>query len=442
MKIHFIGIGGIGVSALAQYYLAKGHQISGSDLAYSEITDAMARLGMGIIIGQNAKNIQKDMGMVIYSPAVRPENPELLAAKKFGITIQSYPQALGQLTKEYTTIAISGSHGKSTTTAMTALILVKAGIDPTVIVGTKLREFNNSNFRMGQSKYLVIEACEYDGSFLNYQPHITVITNIDKEHLDYFKNFKNVILEFKKFIAKLPADGFLVANKEDSNLVKISKGKFKTSYYATLRLRSVQANQQGLVGAGQKEAGELKKILKVPGAHNVSNALAALSVARILGIKDDVSFKALSQFNGSWRRFEIIQEKPCVIVSDYGHHPTEVLATLTAVREKYKNKKIWCIFQPHQYQRTYYLFNDFIKLFRKVKIDNIIITDIYDVAGREEKKINNKVSSELLVKKIARKNVKYFPIDGAETFVKQDIREGEVLIIMGAGDVYKLVDKF
>ena len=426
MKIHFIGIGGIGVSALAQFYLKQGHQVSGSDLASSEITQAMARAGIKVFATQQAENITPGLDLVVYSPAVKPENPEFAQAKKMGITLKSYPEALGQLTLDHKTIAVSGSHGKSTTTSMLALVLIKAGIDPTVIVGTKLKEFDNSNFRAGKSEYLLVEACEYDGSFLNYKPHIAVVTNIDKEHLDYFKTFKNVIAEFKKFIAKLSSDGFLVANKEDTHLVKISKGKFKTVYYATK----------------QPEAEKLKKILKVPGAHNVSNALAVLQVARILGIKDSVTFKALAEFRGSWRRFEIIKEKPFWVISDYGHHPTEVRATLSAAREKFAKQKIWCIFQPHQHQRTFYLFKDFVRLFRQVAIDQLIITDIYDVAGREEQNINARVDSPMLVKKIARPNVTYLPKEEAEKFVKENIKKGEVVIVMGAGDIYKLVDKF
>ena len=444
MKIHFIGIGGIGVSALAQYYLHKGHKISGSDLAPSEITDAMAKRGARILVGNNRSHIQKDFDLVIHSPAVKPQNPEYAAAKDLGIQLQSYPEALGQLTREYQTIAVSGSHGKSTTTSMLALVLIKAGIDPTVIVGTKLKEFGDSNFRAGNSKYLVIEACEYDGSFLNYQPQIAVITNIDKEHLDYFKTFANVVKAFKSFIMRLPKDGFLVINKDDEGNARLkiqeSKLPFKVQNY------SLQ----------QSEAGKIKKILKVPGKHNISNALAVLAATRILGVKDTITLKALAEFKGTWRRFEVKKgkagKKSITVVSDYGHHPTEVMATLIAAREKYPYKKIWCIFQPHQYQRTYYLFNDFVKLFKKVPIDSIIITDIYDVAGREEKNINQKVNSELLVKKIlaplslgevgGKQNVKYMAIDNAEEFIKENIKGGEVLIIMGAGDIYKLVDKF
>ncbi len=430
MKIHFIGIGGIGVSALAQYYLQKGHEISGSDLVASEITYFLRKKGIKILIGNKEENINKDFDLVVYSPAVKTDNPEYKKAKELDIKLKSYPEALGDLTKQYFTIAVAGAHGKSTTTAMIALILIKAGYDPTVVVGTKLKEFGDSNFKMGQGKYLVIEACEYDDSFLNYFPKIIVVTNVDKEHLDYFKTFKNVIKEFKNFISKLPKDGFLVANKDDKNLVKISKGKFTTKHYSTI----------------QKESAKLKKTLKIPGRHNISNALAALSVARILNIKDEISFKSLSEYGGSWRRFEIKQGiangKKIIVISDYGHHPTEILATLKATREKYPNKKIWCVFQPHQYQRTHYLFKDFVKVFRKVPIDNIIITDIYDVAGREEEKISSSVNSENLVKKINEKNIKYMSLNLAEKFIKENIKNGEVLIIMGAGDIYKLADKF
>ena len=431
MKIHFIGIGGIGVSALAQYYLAKGHQISGSDLASSEITDFLKEKGIEVIIGNSASNVKKDFDLIVYSPAVKKDNPELLQTTNYKLKTMSYPEALGELTKEYYTIAISGSHGKSTTTAMTFLVLIEAGLDPTVIVGTKLKEFGNSNFRAGHSKYLVIEACEYDSSFLNYAPKIIVVTNIDKEHLDYFKTFANVKKAFKDFIAKLPSYGFLVFNIDDKYPPKVRKNKFKSIGYSVK----------------QKEGGKLKKILRVPGMHNVSNALAVLSVARILKIKDEITFKALSEFKGTWRRFEIIQPKiekfkNLKIISDYAHHPNEIKATLNAAKEKFSENKIWCVFQPHQRQRTYYLFNDFVKTFRSAPINNIIITDIYDVAGRETKKISVKISSKKLVKKTGKKNIIYMPIDNLEKFVKENITDGDVLIIMGAGDIYKLADKF
>ena len=410
MKIHLIGIGGIGVSALAQYYLSKGHQVTGSDLVASEITDLLEGKGIKVTIGNFAENIQNDFDLVVHSPAVKPDNPEYKMAKDFGIKTVSYPEALGELTKEFYTIAIAGAHGKSTTTAMIGLMMTEAGLDPTVIVGTKLKEFGGSNFRAGKSKFLVIEACEYDSSFLHYEPKIIVITNIDKEHLDYFKTFANVKKAFKQFIEKLPEGGFLV-----------------DKYPA-------------------KDIKKLKGILQVPGEHNVRNAVLALQVGEILNAPEEIILKSLSKFSGTWRRFEVRQGvangKEITVISDYGHHPNEISATLQAAREKYSKNKIWCIFQPHQHQRTYYLFNDFVKTFRKSPVDKIIITDIYDVAGREVKKINEEVNSKNLVKKIERDFVEYYPLNGLENKIKSEINSGDVLIIMGAGDIYKLADKF
>jgi len=430
MKIHLIGIGGIGMSALAQYYLSKKYQVSGSDLVDSEITDFLAKKGVEIIIGNLGDNIKQNFDLVVYSPAVEKNNPELARAKEFKIKLQSYPEALGELTKEYFTIAVSGAHGKSTTTSMLGILMQKAGLDPTVIVGTKVKEFNNSNFREGKGKFLVIEACEYDSSFLNYFPKIIVVTNIDKEHLDYFKTFNNIKKVFKYFIMRLPENGFLVFNKDNKYIPKFNKPKFKTIGYSLK----------------QKESQKLKKILKIPGSHNVYNALSVLQVARILGVPDEISFASLSEFNGTWRRFEIKQgkagKKKIILISDYGHHPNEILATLSATREKYSKKNIWCVFQPHQYQRTHYLLKDFIKVFRQVKIDKIIITDIYDVAGRETKKINAEINSELLVKKINRKNVSYISLGNIEKFIIENIKNRDVVIIMGAGDIYKLINKF
>ncbi|OGZ18666.1 MAG: hypothetical protein A2Z68_01260, partial [Candidatus Nealsonbacteria bacterium RBG_13_38_11] len=395
LKIHFIGIGGIGVSALAQYYLSQGHKVSGSDLNSSEITKALKNRGVKVFIGSHkGSNLKNLTDLVVYSPAVKPDNPEFKEAKKLKIKCQSYPQSLGELTKQHFTIAVSGTHGKSTTTCMLGLILMKAGLDPTIIVGTKMKEFKDSNCRVGKSKYLVIEADEHFASFLNYWPKIIVLTNIEKDHLDYYKNFGNILKAFRKYVSHLPKDGILLLNKDDESIKKISCSASK-KYYSMK----------------QPEAKKLKKILKVPGQHNVSNALAALAVARILGVSDKVSFKALSSYIGCWRRFEIkkmiIKRKPLTVVSDYGHHPTEIKATLRATREKFLKSRIWCVFQPHQYQRTYYLFKDFVRAFKEAPIDKIIITDIFDVAGREEKNIKKKVSSEKLVKSIKKRNVAY-----------------------------------
>jgi len=432
MKIHFIGIGGIGISALVQYYLAMGHRVSGSDFVPSEITEFLKRKGAKILIGNSARHITKDLDLVIFSPAVQSDNPEFKRAHYFGIKTISYPQALGELTKKYKTIAVAGAHGKSTTTAMTALVLIAAGLDPTVIIGTKLKEFKNSNFRLGKSDILIIEACEYEDSFLNYSPQIIILTNIDKEHLDYFKNFNNVLKSFFKFIMKLPTDGILIINKDDPGIRKLSlfskKLKFKIKSYSLK----------------QKDSQKIKKILKVPGTHNISNALAVLAMARELGIPDKIIFRALSHFRGTWRRFEIkermINKKRITVISDYAHHPTELAATFQAARERYKNQKIWCLFQPHQHQRTFFLFDDFTRVFRRNDIDMIIITDIYKVMGREMEEIEKKVSAQQLVKKIKRKNVLYLPLDQAKDYLKTHLKSVDVLLIIGAGDIYKLAN--
>ena len=391
MKIHFIGIGGIGISALAQYYLAKGDRVSGSELKESEITQLLRKKGATIFIGHKDKNLSKNVDLVIYSSAIPKDNPELKRAKEYKLNLKTYPQALGELTKKYFTIAISGTHGKSTTTAMTSLILSKAGLDPTVIVGTKLKEFGNSNFRMGAQSpsdhppILVIEACEYKKAFLNYFPKIIVITNIEREHLDYYKNLKNILSAFKEFISHLPENGYLVANKDDKNVTRLIRSLKKiTKKYYSLRQK--------------EDVNKLKSLLKIPGTFNVQNALAALSVARILKIPDKISFKVLSGYKGAWRRFEIfplsLNNTPFTLISDYAHHPTEIKATLQAAREKFRKRRIILVFQPHQYQRTKLLFKDFVNVFKdcieKDWVQKIIITNVYEVAGREKKEIKKR----------------------------------------------------
>jgi len=442
MKIHFIGIGGIGVSALAKYYLEKGYQVSGSDLVSSEITKALRKKGAKLLTGKHkAKNLPKNVDLVIYSPAVPKDNPELKEAKKLKIKCQSYPEALGELTKKYFTIAVSGTHGKSTTAAMAGLLLKKAGFDPTVIVGTKLKEFRNSNCRVGRSKYLVIEADEWQASFLNYWPKIIVLTNIEKEHLDYYKNLNNILKTYKEYIRHLPKDGVLIVGNEDDENTRriIFNSQFPISNQFSII--NYQASKS-------KDAQKLRKILKVPGEYNVSNALAALAVARVLKIPDKISFKALSEYRGSWRRFEIKKFKipdsrfKILVISDYAHHPTEIKVTLEAAREKFTRKKIWCVFQPHQYQRTFYLFKDFVKAFLKAPIDKLIITDIYDVAGREKGKIKEKISSEKLIEAINKPWAIYLPKEEIVRYLKKNLKGREVVIIMGAGDIYKLVDSF
>jgi len=420
MKIHFIGIGGIGVSAIARYYLEKGNEIFGSDVVSSLITEDLVKRGAKIVIGPNVSENIKDYDMVVHSPAVRENNPELLEAELKGIKILSYPQALGEITKEYFTIAVSGTHGKSTTTAMIGLILTEAGLDPTVIVGTRLKEFGDSNFRMGQSEYLVIEACEHEESFLNYWPKIAVVTNIEEDHLDYYQTIEKIKDAFNIFVSHLGNDGVLVKLKGTE--VRSDK---KTVEFSLDEERDVK---------------KLREIIKIPGDHNVLDALAAIKVARELKIPDEVSFNALSKYIGSWRRFEETQFPDFVLIDDYAHHPTEILATLKGARQKYPDKTIYCIFQPHQYQRTFLLLNDFIKVFKEVietkLIDKLFLVDIYDVAGREGGEFKDKIDSIKLAAAVP--NAIY--VTNEDLF--SNIKGGEVIIFMGAGDIYDLSQDF
>lgn len=428
MKIYFIGIGGIGTSALARYYFHQGHEVLGSDLFSSEITEDLQKLGIKIFIGKHrAQNLPKDVDLVVYSPAIEKNNPELKRAKNLKIKCQSYPQALGELTKTHFTIAVCGSHGKSTVAGMIGFLLTKSGFDPTVILGTKLKEFSNSNCRVGKSEYLVIEADEYKESFLNYWPQIIVLLNIDFDHPDYFRDENHYILAFKKFVKKLPEKGVLVANKDDPLVQKnFSFCSKKTIWYSL-------EESDSLI---------LKKLLKIPGIFNVSNALSALKVANYLGIPKNTSFKYLAQFKGTWRRFErkkgLIDKKEFLLIQDYGHHPTQIKATLEGAREEFKKRKIYLIFQPHQYQRTFYLWEKFVNVLREISADLVIITDIFTVPGRESKKIIQKINSQKLVKEVGRENVIYLPRKKILSFLKKNLEGKEVVILMGAGDIYKL----
>ncbi len=436
MKIFFIGIGGIGISALAQYMQAKGHKIFGSDLCESEMTQFFQSKGVEVFLGHSAENIKKiSPDLVIYNPAIRPDNPELMAAKKLKIQVKSSPKILGEITKQYFTIAVCGSHGKSTTAAMLALTLIKANLDPTVIIGTKMKELGNTNFRQGKSKYLIIEADEYKGTFLNYWPKIIILTSIEADHLDYFKTFKKEVKAYESFVSRLPADGHLIASK-DNKVLKILNLRGKTRF---------NVKEYSLT---QTEAKKIKRCLRISGEHNVLNALAVLETGKILRIRERAICQGLRQYKNAWRRLEthklLIPEtkKEIIFISDYGHHPTQILATLKGIRENFPKKRVIAVFQPHQYQRTQYLMKDFVINLRKISDDKLsdiaIIIDIYDVPGRETPEMKDKISSSKLVNAVKRANVMYLPKTALENYLLGNLKGGEVVVIMSAGDFYRL----
>ncbi len=434
-KVHFVGIGGIGISALAYYYLSEGAEVTGSDLNSSIITERLKKAGARISIGHNKKNLDEKTEKVFKSVAVPKSNPEIKKAEKLRIEVLTYPEEVGELTKKYRTIAVSGAHGKGTTTAFLSLALIKAGFDPTVIIGTNLKEFGNKNFRKGKSRWLILEADEYKKAFLNYQPEFVITTNIDREHLDCFKNLEEIKETFLSFWKKVPSNGAVVLNRKDKNIKSLTQRKDFQKIKAEVCFFSFK----------QKEVGKFKNKLKIPGRHNLENALGALTLTQKLGINEKTAIKGMAQYKGAWRRFERkkikIKGKKITLVSDYAHHPSEIKSTLQAAREEFKNRKIWTVFQPHQYQRTHYLFEEFKDCFNKT--DKVILTEIYDVAGREEKSIKKKVSGKKLMESLnLKKENKYFVKDfrKIKTFLKEKVEDGDVVVIMGAGDIYKVFD--
>jgi len=416
-KIHCIGIGGIGVSALARMFLLERKKVSGSDVVPSFITDELKKRGAKIFIGHRAKNLSGDTDVVIYTKAVKTDNPEFKKAKKLSIPLLSYSQALGVVSAKKYTVAVSGSHGKTTTTGMIAWGLIKTNKKPTVVVGSFLKGLK-SNFIAGKGEHFVAEACEYQKSFLDLNPQIIVITNIDNDHLDYYKNIRNLERAFLEFARKLPKDGYLVCNLRDKRVKRIvSKVRARVIDFSKIPIRFP---------------------LKLVGQHNILNAQAAAAVLKILGIKDKNISDFLSSFSGTARRFEYKGRKNGVLVyDDYAHHPTEIKATLKAVKSTFKDKRLTVIFQPHLYSRTKLLFKDFLSSFSGA--DTIIFLPIY--AAREKR--DKSISSQKLFQALKHKNKFYFDSFGkALKFIKTDLKKGDVLLTMGAGDVYKIGGNF
>ena len=377
-------------------------------------------MGVKIFFGHRAENLPPDADLVIYTIAVPPDNPELLAAKRLGIKTLSYPEALGEISARKFTIAVAGTHGKTTTTAMLAKIFIDAGLDPTVIVGSILPT-QKSNFIFGRSKYFIVEACEYRRSFLNLSPRILVITNIDNDHLDYYRDLADIESAFAELAGKLPADGALVCDRNDE------------------RLKSVLLNTRCLTfDYRQLPTTDLK--LSVPGEHNQRNAQAALAVAAVVGIDQSVARRSLETFSGTWRRFEFKGRTAggALVYDDYAHHPTEIRATLAGARELFPDQKIVVIFQPHLYSRTKLLLNDFATSFHGA--DQVIVLPIY--AAREP--FDASISAEILAEAITKQGVPARAVSGFESASNylQNLKPNpyNLILTMGAGDIFQLAE--
>ena len=438
LHIHFIGIGGISMSGLADILLGEDFVISGSDSKSSPLTQALEKKGATIYYGQRATNITDDVDVVVYTAAIHPDNPEFACAKEKGLPMLTRAELLGQIMRNYDTpVAISGTHGKTTTTSMVSHILLAGDCDPTISVGGILPAIGG-NIRVGNSETFVTEACEYTNSFLSFFPKISIILNMDADHLDFFKDIDDIRHSFRRFAELLPADGTLIINADTPKYEDIIRDlpcnviTYGLEHDADYQAADITYDKYGhasftVLRNGVKVG---SYYLKVPGIHNVSNALAAIALGHLLGLSEEVIIKGLGSFTGTDRRFQYKGEVAGVtIVDDYAHHPTEIEATLHAAHN-YPHKKLWCVFQPHTYTRTKALLPEFAKALSLA--DHVVVADIY--AARETDTLG--ISSGDIQKRLqdAGTTAYYFhSFDEIEQFLLKKCMNGDLLITMGAG---------
>lgn len=415
-RIHLIGIGGIGISALARLLHHEGRTISGTEDNESPQTlDELRAQGVSISLDLDPKALPL-ADCYIYSDAWLTKHPEVLEeARSRGVPALSYFEALGKATRGYYLFAVAGTHGKTTTTAMLTDILERAELDPTAVIGS-LRAKTKSNFRPGGKKYFVVEADEYMRHFLYFSPQVLIITNIDRDHLDYYKDLADIQSAFRELAQKVPEDGFVVCDTSHPHLFPVLEG-----------LKATIVNYA--------EAGDIPK-LKFPGKHNVANACAALAAARVLGVADEVAYKALADFAGTARRFEYKGETPvgALVYDDYAHNPPKVRAALEGTREYFPNKRIVAVFQPHLYSRTRLLLPEFAESFGDA--NEVIVLPIY--AAREQD--DGLVSSETLASELGKRGVKVSPLSflEAEGYLKSTLGPSDVVLTLGAGEAHKV----
>lgn len=439
-KVYFIGIGGIGMSGIAEYLAVQGIEVSGSDAASSEITDRLKTFGIKIFDEHKAENISSDLDLIIYTAAVKEDNPELKKAKELGIKFIKRAEMLGMIVNAKKLIAVSGAHGKTTTSSMISKVFIDANIDPLIFVGGNLDFLNGSSSRLGKGEYAIVEADEYDRSFLTLHPDIAVINNVEFDHSDVYKDLNDIMDSFKKFISNLKPDGVIVAYSGDENIKNLLIGlgnvkRFGFNEHDDFYISDLR-NENG-VQYFKINGKELK--LSVPGKHNVINATAAYACGFMCGIKDDIIAKALYAFDGVKRRLELKYKNAIKVYDDYAHHPTEVRASFDAIR-KNTDGRVITIFQPHLYSRT----KDFYKEFANELKDNdvVFLAKLYPA---REKAIEG-ISSELILNELKNLNKKdsYYFENDAELLngIKKEIKNSDTLIFQGAGSITNLCDKF
>ena len=444
-KIHFVGIGGIGMSGIAEILLNKGFEVSGSDLNLTEVTNRLAELGAKIYEGHSPENV-KDVDVLVYSSAVIPDNPEVRAAADRNIPIIKRAEMLAETMRMQYGIGIAGTHGKTTTTSMVGLTLTEGGIDPTIIVGGKLSGLGGTNARLGNGEFIVVEADEFDRTFLKLTPTIASITTLEREHLDTYKDLDDIKTAFIEFANKVPFYGFVVICLDEPALQDIIPFINKTIFtYGTTAQADVRAidieyegfsSQYTAIYKG-KELGRIK--LNIPGEHYVKNSLVAVTIGMELGIDFKVIKKALEKFKGVYRRFETKYNNDILVLDDYAHHPTESSATLAGIRAAW-DRRLVVVFQPHLYSRTKDFYQDFGRSF--LNSDVFICTDIYPAREKPIEGVTGEMIANI-TKKYGHKNVIYVPD-------KKDVpkklmelkKKDDIIVTMGAGDIWRYGEKF
>ncbi len=444
-KVHFVGIGGIGMSGIAEILLNQGFEISGSDRSLSDVTARLGSLGIKVYEGHSPENL-KDADVLVYSSAVMIDNPEVQAAIERKIPIIKRSEMLAECMRMKYGIGIAGTHGKTTTTSMVGLTLTEGGIDPTIIVGGKLSGLGGTNARLGDGEFIVVEADEFDRTFLKLTPTIAAITTLESEHLDTYKDLDDIKSAFIEFANKVPFYGFVVLCMDEpalQDIIPYINKKILTyglTTQADIRATDISFNEFSSSYSVKYKGEDLGKItLKIPGVHNIKNSLVAICIAKELGIGFDVIKKALESFSGVYRRFEIKYNKEILVIDDYAHHPTETSATLAGIRNGW-DRRLIAVFQPHLYTRTRDFYHEFGRSF--LNSDIFICTDVYP--AREEP--IDGISGELITesaKKFGHKNVIYIKDknDIPQKLIELK-KDGDIFVTMGAGDIWKYGEKF
>jgi UDP-N-acetylmuramate--alanine ligase len=454
-KFHFIGAGGVGMSGLAQLLLKNRAIVTGSDQTASSITARLSQLGADIHVGHSPDNIALDTDVVVVSAAIRQDNPELRLARQRGCKIYKYAQMLGELMHRYQGIAVAGTHGKSTTTAWLSFLLRQAGIDVSFVVGAEVSQLGSS-CGVGDSMYFVAEACEYDRSFLNLKPKIACILNIEQDHLDYYKDENEIVDAFGQFASGTRPGGVVIANGQDANVARMlartnlqdgannvrceTFGFDKGCDFHTRNVHLVDGVYTFDLFHNSDRLGVTR--ISLPGKHNVLNALAVVALGVNIGLPGEHILRLLPAFVGVDRRLMLKgRVRQVTILDDYAHHPTEIRATLQAIRQRYQPKRIWCVFQPHQYSRTRFLLDDFAESFKLADIT--IVPEIYFV--RDSEASRKQVNSEILVQRIRANGTHAMFIDSFDSIcshLTRNVAADDLVVTMGAGDIWKVADEY